>query len=104
MCQHLKKYRGKDPLPLQIPRLSENEPPSVLYCKFLGGQDEKSEQASTTVTISNLNCEEPEKVISKLMTNFGRVSSSLKEILFGEGGPEILISVGSGTYVIHPGS
>ena len=63
------KYRGKDLL--QMPRLSENEPPSVLYCKILGGQNEKSGQASTTITISNLDCKEPEKVISKAMTNFG---------------------------------
>ena len=46
------KYRGKD---LQIPRLSENEPPSVFYCNYLGVQHDKSKQASTTVTIGNLD-------------------------------------------------
>ena len=71
-----------------------------MYCNILGVQNEKSGQASTTVTISNLNCEEPEKVSSKLMTNFGRVSSEPEEILFGEDGPEVLIGVGSGTYKV----
>ena len=33
-------------------------------------------------SISNLDCEEPEKVISILMTNFGRVSSEADKILF----------------------
>ena len=60
---------------------------SVLYCKILGVQNEKSEQASTTVTISNLDHEEPERVISKLKRNFVRVSSEPEEILFGEDGP-----------------
>ena len=54
---------------------------------------EKFEHASTTVTIRNLDGEEPGKVINKLMTNFGRVSSEPEEILFGEDGPEILIDV-----------
>ena len=34
------------------------------------------------------------------MKNFGRVSSEPEEILFGEGGPEILIGVCSGTYKV----
>ena len=78
--------------------LSENEPLSALCCKILEVQNEKSELASTTVTISNLDCEEPEKVI--MMTNFGRVSSELEEILFGEDGPEIFIGLGLGTYKV----
>ena len=52
------------------------------------------------MTSTNLDCEEPAKVINKLKTNFGRVSSESEEILFGEDGPEILIVVGSGTYKV----
>ena len=62
----------------------------------MGVQNEKPEQAKTTVTISNLDCEEPEK----LMSNFGRVSSEPEEILFGDDGPEILIGVGLATYKV----
>ena len=52
------------------------------------------------MTIRNLACEEPKRVNSKLMTNFGRVSSEPEEILFGEDAPEVLIDVGSGTYKV----
>ena len=67
-----------------------------MYCKILVVQNEKSEQELTTVTIRNLDCEKYEKVVSKLMTNFGKVSSEPEEILFGEDGLEILI----GTYKV----
>ena len=81
---------------LQLPRKTGDGPPSVLFCKVFGVQNEKPDEPPTTVIISHLDCTEPKSVISKLMAPFGKVVLEPEEILFDEDGPELLFGVGTG--------